>query len=70
MEVPFSHQLCRDAGDNQVVDCAISGRVLFLVSYDKDFLDDPELRHALFEYGVTVTIPEVFAERLEEELVV
>ena len=71
VEVPFSHQLvCRDRSDDQVVDCAIWGRVQFLVSYDNDLLDEPELRHALFEYGVTVTTPEVFAERLEEELVV
>lgn len=70
VEVPFSYQLCRDVSDDYVVDCAIWGRVQFLVSYDKDLLDDPELRRALFEYGVAVATPEVFAERLEEELVV
>jgi putative PIN family toxin of toxin-antitoxin system len=70
VEAPFSHQLCRDADDDHVVDCAIWGRVQFLVSYDKDLSDDSDLRRALFEFGIAVSTPEVFAERLEEELVV
>lgn len=70
VEAPFSHQLCRDTDDNHVVDCAIWGRVQFLVSYDKDLSDDSDLRRALFEFGIAVSTPEVFAERLEEELVV
>ena len=71
IEIPFSHELVyRDRTDDHVADCAIWGRVQFLVSYDRDLSDDSELRRALFEYGVTVATPEVFAERLEDELVV
>lgn len=70
VEVPFSYQLCRDAGDDRIVDCAIWGRVQFLVSYDNDLVADPELRRALFEYGITIATPRVFVEHLEEELVV
>ena len=37
-EVPFSPDLCRDPNDNPFVDCAVLGRVQFLVSYDNDLL--------------------------------
>ena len=69
VEVPFSYQLCRDVGDDRVVDCAIWGRVQFLISYDNDIVDDPELSRALFEYGIAVATPEKFAQRLEEALI-
>ena len=43
VEVPFSYELCRDVKDDPVVDCAVWGRVQFLVSYDNDFLGDSAL---------------------------
>ena len=46
------------------VDCAIFGRVQFLVSYDNDLIADPELRQALFEHGVEVVDPPTFLERI------
>ena len=70
VEIPYSYQLCRDRKDDPFVDCAIWGKVRFLVSYDKDILDDPALRQALVEYGVTVASPEVFVEQVEDEVVV
>ena len=57
VEVPFSYELCRDVEDNPVADCAVWGRVQFLVSYDNDFLDDSTLRQALFEFGVEIVHP-------------
>ena len=67
VEVPFSLGLCRDANDNPVVDCAVLGRVQFLVSYDNDFLDDSTLRQALFEFGVEIVDPQALMERVREE---
>ncbi len=58
--------LCRDAKDNPLVDCAIQEKVQFLVSYDKDLLDDPELRQNLFEYGVEIVDPLTFLEKLRD----
>ena len=70
VEIPYSYQLCRDRKDDPFVDCAIWGRVQFLVSYDNDLVADPELKRVLFEYGITIATPGVFAEHLKEELVV
>ncbi len=68
VEPPFSYGLCRrrDADDDPVVDCAIWGRSQFLVSYDNDFLENPTLRQALFEYGVEVIDPYAFVGRIQE----
>ena len=67
VEPPFSYELCRrDAEDDPVVDCAIWGRVQFLVSYDNDFLENPTLRQALFEFGVEIVDPLAFVERIQE----
>ena len=65
-EVSSTFELCRDANDNMLVDCAISGRVQFLVSNDNDLLDDAELEKALFEYGVAIVNPPVFMEKIRE----
>ena len=65
VEVPFSYKLCRDVKDNRFVDCAIFGRVQFLVSYDNDLIADPELRQALFEHGVETVHPLAFLERIQ-----
>ena len=67
VEVPFSLDLCRDPNDNPFVDCAVLGRVQFLVSYDNDLLDDPTLRQALFEFGVEIVDPQAFMERIQEK---
>ena len=67
VEVPFSLDLCRDPNDNPFIDCAVLGRVQFLVSYDNDLLDDPTLRQALFEFGVEIVDPQAFMERIQEE---
>ena len=65
VRVPFSRQLCRDVSDDPVVDCAIFGRVQFLVSYDNDLIADPKLRQALFEYGVETVDPPAFLEKIQ-----
>ena len=66
VEIPLSLGLCRDVNDDPFVDCAILGRVQFLVSYDKDFLDD-SLRQALFERGIEVVEPPALLDRIGEE---
>ena len=65
---PFSYGLCRrrDVDDDPVADCAIWGRAQFLVSNDNDFLEDPTIRQALFEYGVEVIDSDIFVERIQE----
>ncbi len=66
VEVTSSAELCRDPKDDTFVDCAVSGRVQFLVSYDKDLVDDARLKRALFEFGVAVIDPPNFLEEIRE----
>ena len=66
VEITTSSELCRDPQDDKFVDCAISGRVQFLVSTDNDLIDDAELRRALFEFGVEVVEPPDFLEKIQE----
>ncbi|MDE0324751.1 MAG: putative toxin-antitoxin system toxin component, PIN family [Candidatus Poribacteria bacterium] len=67
VEVTSSAELCRDPKDDKFIDCAISGRVQFLVSYDKDLIDDAKLKRALFEFGVEVVEPPNFLEKIQTE---
>ena len=66
VEIKSSFEFCRDVNDDPIVDCAIQEKVQFLVSYDKDLLDAPELRRNLFEYGVEIVDPLVFLEKLRD----
>jgi putative PIN family toxin of toxin-antitoxin system len=67
VEVNTSFELCRDPKDDMLIDCAVSGRVQFLVSYDKDLVDDAELKRALFEFGVEVIEPPDFLKEIQKE---
>ena len=67
VRVTSTFELCRDASDNMLIDCAVSGRVQFLVSTDNDFLDDAALKKDLFEFGVEIVDPPKFLKRIEEE---
>ena len=64
VEVTFSYELCRDVEDDPVADCAVWGRVQFLISYDNDFLNDSTLRQALFEFGVEIVHPGTILETI------
>ena len=66
VEIRYSFEFCRDVNDDPLVDCAIQEKVQFLVSYDKDLLDDPKLRQDLFEYGVEIVDPLTFLEKLRD----
>ena len=67
VEVNTSFELChRDSTDNIFVDCAILGRVQFLVSTDNDLIDNPQLKQGLFEFGVEVAEPLNFLEKIRE----
>ena len=66
IEITSSFELCRDPKDDIFIDCAISGRVQFLVSTDNDLVDDPELSKALYEFGVEVIEPPNFLEKIQE----
>ena len=67
IEVNTSFELCRDPKNDMLIDCAVSGRVQFLVSYDKDLVDDAELKQALFEFGVEVIEPPNFLKEIQKE---
>lgn len=70
IEVSTSFGLChRDPTDNMFVDCAILGRVQFLVSTDGDLVDNTELKQALFEFGVEIAAPPNFLERIQESVI-
>ena len=64
VEIKSTFEFCRDVSDNPLVDCAIQEKVHFLVSHDKNLLDDAELRRNLFEYGVEIVDPLTFLEIL------
>jgi putative PIN family toxin of toxin-antitoxin system len=66
VEPVFSLQLCRDVNDDKFVDCAVLGRVKFLVSQDNDLLADENLKKQLLEYGVEVLTALDFYQRLEQ----
>ena len=66
VEITTLSELCRDPKDDIFIDCAISGRVQFLVSTDNDLVDDPELSKALYEFGVEVIEPPNFLEKIQE----
>jgi uncharacterized protein len=66
VEPRFSYHLCRDPEDDRFIDCAIWGRVDFLVSYDNDLLDDATLKQALFEFGVEIVSGPIFFQKLQE----
>ena len=70
VEVNTSFGLChRDPTDNIFVDCAILGRVQFLVSTDNDLIDNSELKRSLFEFGVEIVDPPSFLERIQESAI-
>ena len=56
--------MCRDANDDKLIDCAISGRAQFLVSTDNDLIDNAELKKDLFEFGVEIVDPQIFLNKL------
>ena len=65
VEVNTTFGLChRDPTDNMFLDCAILGRVQFLVSTDNDLIDDSELKQALFEYEVEIVDPPSFLKEI------
>lgn len=66
VEVNTSFELCRDPKDDMLIDCAVSGRVQFLVSYDNDLVDDDKLKRVLFGFGVEVVEPPDFLEKIRE----
>ena len=44
VEPAFSLELCRDKMDDKFIDCSTLGRVEFLISEDKDILEDEKLK--------------------------
>ena len=66
VEITSLFELCRDPKDDMLIDCAVSGRVQFLVSSDNDLVDDAELKQALFEFGVAIVEPPHFLEKILE----
>ncbi len=64
VEITSTFELCRDASDNKFIDCAVSGRVQFLVSTDNDLIDDAVLKRDLFEFGVEIVDPPNFLNKI------
>ena len=65
IEITSTFELCRDTSDDMFIDCAVSGGVQFLVSYDNDLIDDAALKKALFEFGVEIVAPPYFLNKIE-----
>lgn len=67
VEPTLTLSLCRDAKDNILLEVAAAGRANFLVTGDKDLLDDPELVKTMLEqYGVAVVTASRMLELLSE----
>lgn len=58
--------LCRDETDNFLLETAILGEVEFLVSGDKDLVDDEKLKVEMLKHGVKVVGVTEFVEVLGE----
>ena len=65
VEITSTFELCRDTSDDMFIDCAVSGRVQFLVSTDNDLIDDAVLKKVLFEFGVEIVDPPNFLNKIE-----
>lgn len=58
-------QLCRDPKDNILLNVAATARADFLVTGDKDLLDEPALRQTMLaDYGVEVITASEFLRRV------
>ena len=68
VEPKFSLTLCRDPNDDIFVDCAILGKVHYLVSEDKDIIDDENLKKQLFEYSIFVKTALEFYQEIFKEI--
>ena len=67
VQVTSTYELCRDTSDDIFIDCAISGRVQFLVSTDNDLIDVPELKKAMFEFGIEILEPPNFLNKITQQ---
>lgn len=56
----LSSPTCCDPKDTALIATAVGGRADYLVTSDRDLLDDHELREALQLYGVHVVHPQEF----------
>jgi len=64
----FSLTLCRDPNDDKFIDCAILGKVKYLVSEDKDIIDDEKLKKQLFEYTISIKNAFEFYQEIIKEI--
>lgn len=55
---------CRDANDTGLIATAVGGQADYLVTADRDLLDDPALIHALAARGVQVINTDAFLNLL------
>jgi uncharacterized protein len=67
--VTSSLHLCRDPGDDMVIEAAAAGGATVLVSRDDDLKGDSELAQVLNAMGIEVLTVRRFLNRLDEEAV-
>jgi len=56
--------LCRDPDDDVLLETAINGRVVYIVSRDEDLTRDPALHETAALYGVQIVTIARFLQRL------
>lgn len=66
MEPTFSMELCRDKKDDKFIDCAILGRVNYIVSEDHDFIDDETLKSQLLNFNIQIKNAENFYHMIKQ----
>ena len=57
---------CRDPKDDMIIATALGGRADFVVTSDRDLLDDDALRQSLATYRLRIISPLEFLEHLEQ----
>jgi predicted nucleic acid-binding protein len=65
----FSLKLCQDEHDDKFIDCAILGRAKYLVSEDKDILDDIALKKQLYDNGIKTCSALEFCQVLKKMVI-
>jgi putative PIN family toxin of toxin-antitoxin system len=55
-----SVKLCRDPDDNVIIESAVRGKATYLITGDKDIVEDDKVRSYLFQHSVSLIAPSEF----------
>jgi putative PIN family toxin of toxin-antitoxin system len=59
-------EICRDKDDNLIIETAVKGKAVYLVTTDDDVKFDKEVSNFLSKYGISVTSVATFLKLIEK----